>query len=212
MAKSKVLISSSGPTLEGYLELPDLPPPFPAVLLCHPHPLYGGNMHNNVIVAVGNALVKEGFAVLRFNFRGVGQSEGSFNEGVGEQDDARACLSFLLEREEIDSHRLGIGGYSFGGMIAFSVGVRENAAAALAGISPVIPKDALKGCTKPKIIISGTADDMVPTALIAKEVNKAGEPKDFRVIDGADHFWWGFEEQLGEMVAGFFSDCFKKRT
>ena len=67
MAKSKVLISGSGPTLEGFLELPDLFPPFPAVLLCHPHPLYGGNMHNNVIVAVGNALVKEGFGpVLTF--------------------------------------------------------------------------------------------------------------------------------------------------
>lgn len=209
MTNIEVFIPSSGLTLQGCLHLPDLPPPFPGVLFCHPHPLNGGNMDNNVVMAVGRALVKKGIAVVRFNFRGVGLSEGSFDEGIGEQDDARACLKFLLEREEIDSRRIGLAGYSFGGMIALSVGVREDTVRVMAGVSPVMRKDVLKGCVKPKIIICGTEDNVVPTGKIMKETSKAGEPTEVRVIDGADHFWWGFEEQLGEIVAGFFSDCFK---
>ncbi len=207
----EVFIPGRGLTLEGCLDLPDLSPPFPAVLLCHPNPLYGGNMDNNVIVAVSRALVQEGFAVLRFNFRGVGLSEGAFDNGIGEQEDARECLKFLLERDEIDSRRIGMGGYSFGGMIALSVGVQEDAARALAGISPVMSRDILKGCTKPKIMISGTKDELVPTGPILQEVNKAEEPGEIRIVEGADHFWWGFEEQVGKMVAEFFAGCFKKK-
>lgn len=170
----EVLIPSSGLTLEGRLELPDLSPPFPGVLFCHPHPPQGGNMDNNVVVAVGRALVKKGIAVLRFNFRGVGMSEGSYDQGIGEQADARAALKLLLEREEIDSRRVGIGGYSFGGMIAFSVGVGEDTVKALAGISPVMQQDVLKGCLKPKIIVYGTDDHVVPAERIKVETNKAG--------------------------------------
>lgn len=208
MKSIEVFISSGSPALEGRLELPDLPPPFPGVIICHPHPLHGGNMNNNVVTGVGYALVQKGFAVLRFNFRGVGRSEGAFDEGIGEQDDARACLKFLREREEIDPGRIGLAGYSFGGMIALSVGVREDAVRVMAGISPVMPKDILRGCNKPKIIISGTYDDVVPVSLVSQETEKAGEHTEIRVIDGADHFWWGFERQLGEMVAAFFADNF----
>ncbi len=204
-----VFIPSGALTLEGCLELPDLPPPFPGVLLCHPHPPQGGSMDSNVIIAVGRALVKRGIAVLRFNFRGVGRSEGSYDHGIGEQEDARSCLGYLLEREEIDSRKVGIGGYSFGGMIAFSVGIGEDSARALAGISPVLRPDVLKGCTKPKFIVYGTKDDMVPPERIRKETDKAAEPMEIRVIEGADHFFWGFEEQVGEMVADFFAGCLK---
>ena len=150
-------------------------------------------MNNNVVIGVGNCLVKKGFAVLRFNFRGVGRSEGTFDEGNGEQDDARVCLKFLLEREEIDPERIGLVGYSFGGMIALSVGVREDAVRVMAGISPIMPKDILKGCNKPKIIFSGTEDNMVPSRLILQETKKAGEHTEIKVIDDADHFWWGYE-------------------
>lgn len=211
MKSVEVSIPSGNLTLEGCLDLPDLSPPFPGVLFCHPHPPQGGNMDNNVVVAVGRALVEKGIAVLRFNFRGVGMSEGSYDQGIGEQDDARAALKLLLEREEIDPLRIGIGGYSFGGMIAFSVGAGEDAVKALAGISPVMREDILKGCQKPKIVVYGTADNVVPAEQINRETNKAAEPMEVRMIEGADHFWWGLEERLAEIIAGFFAGCLNQK-
>ena len=209
MESIKLLIESSGPVLEGVLELPDHPPPLPAVLLCHPHPVYGGNMDNNVIVGIGRKLVKKGFAVLRFNFRGTGRSKGFFDEGIGEADDARAALAYLRGREEVDPCRIGLLGYSFGGMIAFSVGVREDAIKALAGISPVLADGVLKSCYKPKIIISGADDDVVPASAILREIDKAGGPEainlEMKIINGADHFWWGYESEISGTVADFFS-------
>jgi len=209
MNKISVKITGSGPVLEGYLELPDLPPPLPAVLLCHPHPLYGGNMSNNVVMSVGSKLNEDGFAVLRFNFRGVGRSEGFFDDGVGEVEDARAALAFLSEREEIDPGRLGILGYSYGGKIGFSMGVREERAKVLAGVSPIHVPGVLMGCSKPKLIICGTDDDVIDLPSIIQEVEQAGGPEtlnlEMKIIDGADHFWWGDEKQLGELAAGFFA-------
>lgn len=117
MRTLRVTLQAGGLLLEGCLELPQGTGPVPGVVLCHPHPLYGGDMENNVIVAVGRALVRSGLAALRFNFRGVGRSQGEFAGGVGEQEDARAALSFLATRPEIDPARLGIAGYSFGGWL-----------------------------------------------------------------------------------------------
>ena len=149
-------------------------------------------MNNNVVAGAGYALVQKGFAVLRFNFRGVGRSEGAFDEGSGEQDDARACLKFFLEREDIDPGRIGLAGYSFGGMIALSVGVQEDAVKVVAGISPVMPKDILRGCSKPKIIISGTYDDGSVSLVSQKKqenIRKSG-------LSTGRPLWWGFEGQM----------------
>jgi alpha/beta superfamily hydrolase len=89
-------------------------------------------------------------------------------------------------------------------MIAFSVGVPEDTVKALAGVSPVMREDILKGCQKPKIIVHGTVDSMIPAEQIKRETSKAAGPVEVRMIEGADHFWWGFEEQLAEIVANFF--------
>ena len=209
MISYDLLIESDGPTLEGVLEIPDLPPPLPAVLLCHPHPMYGGNMNNNVVIGVGRKLIEKGFAVLRFNSRGVGRSTGYFDEGIGEVDDARACISYLRTREEIDPGRLGIFGYSFGGVLAFSAVAREDTVKALAGISPVLSDGALKGCLKPMMIICGSEDNVVPVSSVLKEIDKAGGSEainlEMQITDGADHFWWGYEKEVGETIARFFS-------
>jgi len=156
--------------LEGYLLLPDKPQACPGVVLCHPHSLHGGNMNNNVILAVFRELAESGIAALRFNFRGVGRSEGSYDEGIGEEEDALAALSYLAGRKEIDSSKLGLMGYSFGGMVALTSGLRSSMVKAMAGVSPVITKGLLRECRKPTFIIYGTDDDVVPPSTILQEV------------------------------------------
>lgn len=207
MQEIKVSFNNQNLQLEGCLALPESPEgrPYPAVLLCHPHPLYGGNMDNTVIVAVSRALVGRGMASLRFNFRGVGNSEGSFAEGVGELDDAYSALAFLSEREEIDKERIGILGYSFGGMIALSAGIECALVKAMAGISPVVPSGLLTDCSKPALFIYGTEDDFVPPSIMLQEIKKMSVPGEVEAIAGADHFWWGYEKEVAEKAAGFFA-------
>ena len=124
--------------LEGILSLPDGKAPFPAVVVCHPHPLYGGDMNNNVVTAVCSALARGSIAALRFNFRGVGNSSGSFSDGSGEKDDLRAALDFLCTLKEIDKRKIGLAGYSFGGMAANSVALKDDRVKQLALISPAL--------------------------------------------------------------------------
>ena len=147
--------------LEGELHLPEGKGPFPVVVVCHPHPLYGGDMDNNVVMAVCFALVRSSIAALRFNFRGVGNSSGSYGEGIGEQDDVRAALDFLSTLKEIDSQRIGLAGYSFGGMVAASVAIKDNRVKQLALISPALKETGwaqLKEYGLPKLILIGDAD------------------------------------------------------
>jgi len=200
----KINIDNKGLSLEACLELPGEQGPHPGVVLCHPHPLYGGDMHNNVIVSIGNALVAEGIAGLRFNFRGVGRSQGSFDNGIGEREDAGEALSFLSRQEEVDKERIGILGYSFGGMVALSAGARSSIAKVLAAVSPVVPSGVPADCSKPKFIVSGENDNMIPYSTILQETEKMSEPKIVEIISGVDHFWWGYENRLAGMVVDFF--------
>ena len=208
MSKTKVEIKSDGPVLEGSLEIPELSHPLPAVLLCHPHPLHGGDMNNKVLRLVGRKLTERGFAVLRFNFRGVGRSQGVHDAGVGEIDDARAAFSFLFSQKEVDNQRAFILGYSFGGMIAFSVAALEEKIKAVVGISPIHTDRVLAGCVKPTLIINGSNDQVVSSVSILKHIKSAGEyhekKTELKTIEHADHSWRGFEEELGEMTADFF--------
>lgn len=206
MRTSKITIMSNNLSLEACLDLPADPGPYAGVVLCHPHPLYGGNMDNNVILAVSRALTASGIAGLRFNFRGVGLSEGYFDSGLGEQDDAIAALSFLLQHREIDPDRAGVMGYSFGGMVALEAGGRAAPARAVAAVSPVISPGSLKNCPKPKYVICGSEDDLIPVSAIRSGVEEMAEPKRLEVISGADHFWWGYQDEMAEKVAGFFRE------
>jgi len=192
--------------LEGELQLPEGNGPFPVVTVCHPHPLYGGDMDNNVVTAVYFALVKSSIAVLRFNFRGIGNSSGSYGEGVGEQDDLQAALDFLSILKEIDSSRIGLAGYSFGGMVAAHVAIKDNRIKQLALISPALNETdwiRLKKYALPKLILIGEADTSVPFRPFQ---HFFGDAKQYQIIAGADHFWYGFEEQLSGKIARFFHD------
>jgi len=192
-------------SLEGALHLPEGDVPFPGVAVCHPHPLYGGDMDNNVVVTICQALTARKVAALRFNFRGAGGSGGMFGGGVKEQDDVKAALDYLGSRKEIHAGRLGLAGYSFGGAVAFPVAQQEARVTGLALVSPALGDAGwaeLQQFSRPKMILLGDADTVVPYARLKKHFDAGG---DFHVIHGADHFWWGFEREMAGRVGGFFA-------
>jgi alpha/beta superfamily hydrolase len=189
--------------LEGILHLPDSKSPYPAAVVCHPHPLYGGDMDNNVVVIICQALAMHSIVALRFNFRGVGGSEGKFGGGVKERDDLVATLDYLGTRQDIDGKSLGLVGYSFGGAVAFSVAKEDTRIKKLALVSPALNGsqwEELKNYNRPKLILLGDADTVVSYARSKKDI---ATDRHFQVIAGADHFWWGFEEEIEKKVINF---------
>lgn len=195
-------------TLEGVLALPEGNGPFGLVVVCHPHPLYGGNMYNNVVHAICEKLGERGLAWLKFNFRGVGKSGGHFGGGLGEKDDARAAISFAEKQTKIDAGKMGICGYSFGSTVAFAVAVEDMRVQAVAGISPFIqPAELLDHYTKPKLFISGANDEFIEPHDLKQLVAKLPEPKECVIYPGVDHFWGGSENSMAEKVSQFFMEC-----
>ena len=193
-------------TLEGVWHLPEDKRPFPAVIVCHPHPLYGGSMSSNVVFSICQALAEASIAALRFNFRGVGKSQGEFGGGTAEQEDVKAALAFVLSAENINRNRIGLAGYSFGGGVAAAVAVREERVKMLALVSPAFMYggEELKGYKKPKFIIIGENDNMIAPEGVEEAVEAMPKPKRFELIPGADHFWAGYEEAVAEKVCRFF--------
>jgi len=198
-------------SLEGVWHFPEGNGPFPAVVVCHPHPLYGGSMSANVVFGICQALAEASIAALRFNFRGVGRSGGQFGGGIAEQEDVRAALDFVLATPNIDRKRIGLAGYSFGASVALPVAVEDERVNMLALVSPALLDtggEQLKGYAKPKFIIIGENDSVIPQGELRQLVEEL-EPKQYEVIAGADHFWAGFEEEVAQKVTGFFASGFK---
>ena len=198
-------------SLEGVWHFPEGTGPFPAVIVCHPHPLYGGSMSSNVVFAICQALAQQSIAALRFNFRGVGKSGGAFGGGIAEQEDVRAALAFVSSTPNIDQKRIGLAGYSFGASVALAVAVQDEGVNLLALVSPALLDsgwEQLKGYTKPKFIIMGGNDFVIPQRQFRHQVEDIPEPKQCQVIAGADHFWAGFEEEVAQKVTKFFADGF----
>ena len=131
MPARSVEITSGELTLAGVLHTPEGNGPFPAVVVCHPHPRMGGDMTSNVVLAAVEGLDAQGIAALRFNFRGSGASEGTHDDGKGERDDVRAALSFAAGLHELDATRIGLAGYSFGAGMSAAVASDELPALAL---------------------------------------------------------------------------------
>ena len=142
-----------------------------------------------------------------FNFRGVGGSQGNFGGGIAEQEDAASAISWVTSQPESDGNRVGLFGYSFGAAVALPVACADARVKAVALVSmPPGPAQMslLKKCAKPKLIISGTDDAVVPLEQARLMHREAAEPKQFELISGADHVWWGHENTLAEKVAAFF--------
>lgn len=193
-------------TLEGLLSLPAEATRV-GVVVCHPHPLHGGEMHNNVVSALVDAVQRAGLATLRFNFRGVGKSQGLHDDGNGEVDDVKGAVSFLLSRRWIPS--IAVAGYSFGSIVGLKAGAEDARVSKLVGVAlPIANRDAtfLEGVTKPKLLISGDRDDYAPVAKLQRLTAAMPEPKALVVIDGADHFFSGDEGRVAAAVAAFLKE------
>ena len=186
--------------------------PSPAVIVCHPHPLYGGSMDNNVVHNVCHTLTRASFVSFRFNFRGVGRSQGEFSQGIGEQQDVEAAISFLIEANGVDPGQIGLAGYSAGAAFALPVGVNDDRIKALAAISPPLDTfefDFIKHCPKPRFFASGSADNYTPADEFLGFCRSLSEPKQCELIKGADHFWVGYESRLSTLIGAFFAKAFR---
>ncbi|MFX1567303.1 MAG: alpha/beta hydrolase [Promethearchaeota archaeon] len=184
-------------------------PKSPVVLICHPHPQYGGNMHNNVVSGVYNKLIKNDIPCLRFNFRGVGKSTGNHSDGIGELNDVKVCVDFLID--EKNHERIIICGYSYGAAIGCSaINHTDNIIGYIAISFPfdfVGPKyRALSQSNKPKLFIQGDQDTIASYERFQNNYNFYNVPKKKEIINGADHFYWNYEEQVAEKVFEFYND------
>ena len=193
--------------LEALLESDPAVEPRMVALVCHPHPQFGGTLHNKVVYRAAQAATGLGLAVLRFNFRGVGQSEGEYSEGVGERDDVRAALDYLLAR--FAEKPVCLMGFSFGAWVGLAVGARDPRATSLVGLGlPTASTDLtfLRQATKPKLIVQGTEDVYGPRGQVEALFASLPEPKRIHWVEGADHFFAGKLDEVQAAVRAFLEE------
>jgi len=188
-----------------------------AAVVCHPHPLFGGTLHNKVVFHTMKALNSFGFPVLRFNFRGTGLSEGEHDQGNGEVDDVRCALDWLDAEFHLP---LVFAGFSFGSAIGLRAACPDARVRAVIGIgTPVIPVaeateeprvyalDFLRECAKPKLFISGARDKFGPRHKLEELVASVSEPKKLVLIEGGDHFFEGRLREMREAIEGWVKEA-----
>ena len=181
-----------------------------AALVCHPHPMFGGTLHNKVVFHTMKALNSFGFPVLRFNFRGAGLSQGEHDHGNGEVDDVRIALNWLDTEFHLP---LVFAGFSFGAAVGLRAACTDARVKALIAVgTPVVPVAAdteaprtynlefLKDCAKPKLFVSGARDQFGPRAKLEVLVASLPQPKKLVLIEGADHFFEGRLRELRETI------------
>ena len=166
-----------------------------AALIAHPHPVFGGTMHNKVVYHAMKAFSHFGLPVLRFNFRGAGLSEGTHDEGRGEVDDVRAALDYLARLTDLP---ILFAGFSFGSNVGFRACCGDPRVRGLVGLGLPVQAagrnytyDFLPTCTAPKLFLSGDQDEFCPPEVLARILEQAPEPKQTEIIEGADHFFQG---------------------
>lgn len=184
--------------MEGRLGL--VSPSRGVLAVCHPHPLYGGDMDNPVVTRAAEVAREVGISTMRFNFRGVGASQGSHDKGRGEQDDARAALAAL--RERVPNVPVGLAGYSFGSHVSARVAASDSGLAALGVIAPPLTMfsfEALDASRLALLVAAGTRDQYCPIEDLDRLAAALPEGTVTK-IDGADHFFFGKLYPLGEAV------------
>lgn len=206
----RIPVTDGGFALEGALALPDSAlTPVPAVVVCHPHPLYGGDLNNDVVQAICGALLGRGIGALRFNFRGAGGSGGEHTGGYEEREDVFAALDWLrLRSETVDARRLGLAGYSFGAAVALNAAIAAGVRA-LCAVSPppqMLDFTAQQGLDIPVLLITGDEDAISPAARLEQLPRAIGAAASVRIVPGANHFWHGHVGELEDAVSGFFAE------
>jgi alpha/beta superfamily hydrolase len=195
----------AGP-LEALLDLPAGSPRV-GVVFAHPLPIKGGTMHTKVVFQSAKALNRIGCAVLRFNFRGVGRSAGTWDNGRGEMDDYRAAVDFLSGR--YPDLEMWAAGFSFGSYIAMTSGADDDRICTLIGIAPPVNRyefASVKLSTKPKFVVHGESDELIPLKAVREFYAQLQEPKEFVEIDRANHLFDGQASEVGDALEELLAD------
>jgi alpha/beta superfamily hydrolase len=179
-----------------------------AAVVCHPHPLFGGTLHNKIVFHAMKALNSFGFPVLRFNFRGTGLSEGEHANGTGEVDDVRTALDWIEQEFTVP---VIFAGFSFGAAVGLRAAYNDERVPALIALGlPALAVegrnynfDFLRDCTKPKLFVSGSRDGYAPQGTLEKLVAEFSEPKKLVRIEAGDHFFEGRLREMREAVEGW---------
>jgi alpha/beta superfamily hydrolase len=201
--------------LEGILHLPASKEEKGAgTIICHPHSLYGGSMEVPLVVAIAKELAQRDVVALRFNFRGVGRSQGTYANGEGEMADVAGALDFLEGQERVDRERLYLAGYSFGAGVGLRHAENDPRISAVAVVAPYIenPSESLlRSYTNPKLFLVGEGDTVCPTEWLRAFVTPLSEPKELRILPGTDHFFWGREREVAGIVGEFIANDLQVR-
>jgi alpha/beta superfamily hydrolase len=203
MKEHRVTFPSGSLTLEGLLAKPEGITPVRGGVVCHPHPLYGGSMYDNVVDAVLGAMWKKEWATLRFNFRGVGVSEGEHGGGVGEAEDAAAAVAFLTSQPEVKKDGTVLAGYSFGSVAAMTAAPKIKGLGALVLVAlPLKMADpgALNDFAGPIMMAAGDGDTYCLVPQLEALHKELGERAQLRIVAGADHFFGGLEVELADAI------------
>jgi alpha/beta superfamily hydrolase len=203
MPEDSIFIDSGKLKIEGLLE--SLPGE-KGVIVTHPHPLYGGDMHNNVVETIVHAYRGKGYSTLRINFRGVGHSEGTYGNGIGEQEDVKAALNYF---SDLGKSSIDLAGYSFGAWVnALGLTAFEKARRVIMVSPPVNFVDFTFLSYNPKIqlVIVGALDEIAGLKGIEKMLPVWNPEADLRVVQGADHFYWGKTEELKAIIHEFLDE------
>ena len=213
MEQKSVTFEADGLNIEGVISRPDKPgSAAPGVVVCHPHPLHGGNMDNNVVLALSFVLADQGFTTLRFNFRGVGNSQGQHANGELERQEVLGALEFLGAWPGVDAGKIGLAGYSFGSSVILRNPELHDKAKAFALVSPplgALETTGLMANECPVFVIAGDQDKVTQSGKLGPLLKSFAQPPSLYIAPGVDHFWFGREEEMAPRVAQFFAEALK---
>jgi len=176
-----------------------------AVIVCHPHPLYGGDMDNPVVMCIAGAFFEKGFTTVRFNFRGTGKSTGAFDNGAGEQEDIRSAMGYMTDQ---GFQGIALAGYSFGARmnaVLVSQGCRIDDHIMVSPPAGAMSFDDIEKMPCTGLIVTGRKDEIAPPELIARHIKRWGITPRFDIIENCDHFYSGCLHKLNTLVADYLS-------
>ena len=195
--EERITFSADGLEIEGLLHPSESKE---AVVITHPHPLYGGDMHNPVVEAIAGAYQDKGFATLRFNFRGTGGSQGRHDKGIGERNDVIAAVDYLRER---GAQRVDLAGYSFGAWVNAHLSCESASIERMVMVSPpiaFIEFTEVDSIACLELVVTGSHDDIAPMGLVQNALPGWNPQARFEIIKGADHFYGGYLADLSEVL------------
>lgn len=199
--EEKIRLPSGRHRLEGYWQAGARNK---GVVITHPHPLYGGTMDNPVVETIKSAYRQNGYATLRFNFRGVGGSQGNFDNGLGEQDDVRAAIDYV---ENMDVSAIDLAGYSFGAWV--NTGVVTDSRTSIMSMMMISPPvgfiefETVTAMNCLKLVVTGSRDDIAPVNQIRDRMPAWNPEAQFEIIDGCDHFYAGHLDKLQSILTQY---------